>query len=50
MKSGITKITKTGDSKMVIIPARVFSDSTFPFKVGEKLNCKIEKNKVVLYA
>lgn len=43
-----TKVKPIGDSFMIRIPARVFKDEAFPFKLGEDLIVGIQKKSLVI--
>jgi len=43
-----TKISKLGSSAAIIIPAKVFHDSVFPFHIGSEVLVIIERKKLII--
>ncbi len=48
VKTDWSKISKYGDSIVLRIPARLFSDEAFPFKEGETVSVSIGRETLVI--
>jgi antitoxin component of MazEF toxin-antitoxin module len=48
MIKGITRIVHSGSSGVIIVPAKILSDSQFPFILGESVKIEVVDEKLVL--
>lgn len=48
MLEGKTKITLIGNSRYLLLPDKIFTDSAFPFNEDEELLVTIKENKLVI--
>ena len=48
MLKGKTKLTKIGNSKFILVPTSMITDSAFPFKENRYFNIEIVDNKLII--